>query len=308
MYGVIDIGSNTIRFMIYHLQQGTLCPMLNQKATAGLASYIEKKKIRPEGIQEAVRILREFKQAADMIHLEKLWAFGTAPFRSISNAQEVVQAIQDECGIQVQILSGREEALLDYYGALYTSAMKDGLLLDVGGGSSELVFCQNKKPVFAASVPLGSLNSYTSHVKNIFPSPEELRAVKNDFQKQLEALSFPSNLSQPPIICSIGGTARTILKIYNAWHHGAPLNLQYSCTFFDECFDMLQNNPSHLKKSILRMAPERIHTLLPGMAIFDTAARFFHCPAVTTSRCGVREGFLYYILNEKNSGAIDFSL
>ncbi len=298
LYGVIDIGSNTMRFVIYRLQNGILFPMLNQKVTAGLASYISSKgKMKAAGIAEAIKVLQEFKQAAEMIHLEKLWVFGTAPLRNISNTEEVLQAVRDACGIEVRVLSGKEEALFDYYGALHHAAMEDGLLVDVGGGSTELVFFQEKKVIYATSLPMGSLNSYTCFIENIIPTLKELEKIRTAFQNQLQVLSYPAQ-ADTSRICSVGGSARTILKLYNTLNKVNKYNLQYDSAFLEQCLTWLKKDPNKLKNAILKLAPDRIHTLLPGMMIFYTVVKFFNSQSITTSLCGVREGFLYHILNE----------
>ena len=119
MYCVIDIGSNTIRLVIYRVEDGRIKPILNNKYAAGLAGYVDKNgSLRPAGIEKAVTVLREFRQTLDMLPECEVFPFATASLRNIDNTDEVLQAIEASCGFQVRVLSGKEEALYDYHGAV----------------------------------------------------------------------------------------------------------------------------------------------------------------------------------------------
>lgn len=144
MYCVIDIGSNTIRLVIYRVEDNAIKPMLNNKVAAGLAGYVDKNRnLRPAGIEKAVSVLKEFRQVLDMLPECEVFPFATASLRNIDNTDEVLSAIRSECGLEVRVLSGKEEALYDYHGAVRAMQSKTGLLTDIGGGSTELVFYQN---------------------------------------------------------------------------------------------------------------------------------------------------------------------
>lgn len=113
---MIDIGSNTIRMVVYRVTDGTLHPVLNKKYATGLVSYINGKgRMSKEGIHKAVEILRELKEVAGQIHLQEVFPFATASLRNITNTEEVRQAIQAGTGFSVRVLSGQEEATFDYY-------------------------------------------------------------------------------------------------------------------------------------------------------------------------------------------------
>ena len=146
MYGVIDIGSNTIRLVLYKVENNTLKPMLNKKYAAGLAGYINKKNcLSQKGMDKAVEILTEFREVTSNMGIREVFPFATASLRNIDNAQEVLETIEKSCGFQIRVLSGKEEAVFDYYGAVQDMDMGSGLLVDIGGGSTELVFYEDKQ-------------------------------------------------------------------------------------------------------------------------------------------------------------------
>lgn len=122
MYGVIDIGSNTIRLMVYRVEDGAIHPVLNKKYATGLVGYINSKgRMSKEGIRKAVEILSELRAVTQQIRLREIFPFATASLRNITNTEEVLQAIQEASGFSVRVLSGQEEATFDYYGAIQSA-------------------------------------------------------------------------------------------------------------------------------------------------------------------------------------------
>ena len=96
MYGVIDIGSNTIRLVVYQVYGQKIKPMFNKKFSAGLAGYInDKNRITKEGIEKAVHTLCELKMLLESVQIEELFVFATASLRNIDNTQEALDAIYD---------------------------------------------------------------------------------------------------------------------------------------------------------------------------------------------------------------------
>ena len=162
MYAVIDIGSNTIRLVLYRVVDGEPRQMLNSKQAAGLAGYVDKEqRLTQKGIQKAIEVLRKFQLILESVTPRETFVFATASLRNVVNTQEVVQAIRKACGLEVRVLTGKEEALLDYSGALQALHVQDGLMVDIGGGSTELVRFREGKAQCACSLPMGSLNMYT---------------------------------------------------------------------------------------------------------------------------------------------------
>lgn len=300
MYGVIDIGSNTIRMVVYQVEDGTLHPVLNKKYATGLVGYINSKgRMTQEGIRKAVEILEELRVVTDRIQLSAVFPFATASLRNCSNTDEVLNAIRQETGFTVRVLTGQEEATFDYYGALQSTPPDSGLLTDVGGGSTELVRFRDRQVLSTDSIPIGSLNLYNRFVSGILPTPSEVQDMKSNVVTLLEKQVSKSGLPSTPILCAVGGTARAVLKLYNGLTSQAKGNICYNATFFTDCLSLITTESKQFINRILKTAPDRIHTLTPGITILQTVAHTFGAPSVVTSSYGVREGYLYYLLKER---------
>ena len=140
LYCVIDIGSNTIRLVIYTLEDGQLRQALNSKATAGLAGFVEDGALSEEGIERMLGVLRRFHGVLSLLPDCKVYPFATASLRGLSNTQDILERVERETGFKIDVITGREEAILDYRGAVGRMQERSGVLVDIGGGSTELVF------------------------------------------------------------------------------------------------------------------------------------------------------------------------
>ena len=301
MYCVIDIGSNTIRLVIFRLEGGLLIPTLSSKNTTGLAGYVDKKNcLSREGIQKLVSVLRQYKGVVEMLpEGSTLYPFATASLRNIVNTDQVLETVWRETGLGIQVLSGHEEAMLDYRGAIRRASMASGLLIDVGGGSTELVFFKERTVLAAHSLPIGSLNLYNRCVDGLMPKKSELRAMRAQVRRMLHDFMPPSKdyVAQP--ICGVGGTARAAFSLYQSMSKPKKAPEEYPVEFLADVLRLAEKDPRKLMRRFLKVAPERVHTLAPGILILCSIAEFYGSRTVITSPYGVREGYLAFMLEKE---------
>ena len=286
---VIDIGSNTIRLSVYDCAPDhSFSLVTGRKVTAGLAGYVEDGGLSAEGIASACSALEEFRATLSHLAVDSVSAFATASLRNISNTDQAVDAIRQKTGFCVEVISGKEEARLDFLGAMRAVPISSGLLVDIGGGSCELVGFSGKRMERAASIPAGSLNLFSGYVKELFPTDKERRAICARVQKLLKEPEL--DFGKRPMVCGVGGTLRSAAKLCGQMcgEDGDSFTVK---TFRKVLGQLTADNKLALSQ-ILRAAPERVHTLLPGMLLFDTVAERFGCERVVISRYGVREGYL----------------
>ncbi|HJJ31686.1 MAG TPA: hypothetical protein O0X97_05510 [Methanocorpusculum sp.] len=294
MYAVIDIGSNTIRLSLYHVTNGSINLLANKKVTAGLAGYIENGRMSAEGIQRGEEALAELITFLSYVRIKKLICFATAPLRGIDNAEEVKSHFEKICNSPVTILSGEEEAEIDFLGAKENLEDRNGLIADVGGGSTELVYFAEGKIQFARSIPFGSLVMYRRYVKDIIPAEDEIICMMNTIEKELETANLPKNI---PVICGVGGTVRGCGRLLKPLLHDKKKADRYTPEDVDTLIKMERTNLADL---ILKEEPERIHTIIPGSCILLAIAEYVHAEKILVSKTGVREGCLMkYLADEE---------
>ena len=116
---LIDMGSNSIRLAVYKVEQKDFEPIFSKRYMTGLASYVKEKQLTAAGVEQACIVLLDAKSLLEQLSVDQTTVFATASLRNIKNTEAVVAAIQQKTGYTVQILSGHEEAFLDYFGVMH---------------------------------------------------------------------------------------------------------------------------------------------------------------------------------------------
>lgn len=298
MYGIIDIGSNTIRLAVYKIENNRPKPLFSKKFTAGLASYINKNgALSKKGIDKAVSTLKQFTPILENVSLNAVYVFATASLRNIRNSEYALKTISRRSGFDIQLISGETEGILGFSGANLQSSLDSGLMTDIGGGSTELVFFENKTVEKSISLPFGSLSIYKKYVDDILPTEKEIKHILKFVREHTQNISF---LNGQENICAVGGSARAILCICN---HMLRLDEENTVITYDNLkylLNLYKENPQKFAKEILKTAPERIHTLIPGMTVLCGICRRCGQPDIYVSPYGIREGYLQMKIEEES--------
>ncbi|HWQ06057.1 MAG TPA: phosphatase [Feifaniaceae bacterium] len=292
IYGLVDMGANSIRLSIYEVKEGGTKLLVNKKETAGLSSYVINGVLSKDGIKRACRVLKGFLSILDNFGITSVHVFATASLRNITNTEEAVERIKKETGIAVDVLTGAEEARLDFIGISNFGGIRDGILIDIGGGSTELAEFGEGRVITASSMPIGSLNLFLHHVKDIFPSEKMCRDIRAEVKFELDKLAF-SGRKRYPYLYGIGGTIRATAKLANDMFTLPDDNQEISFQHLCEILQVYRQSREQVRKSILQTSPERMHTLVPGMILLKAVAKRFEGDIILANNYGVREGYLF---------------
>ena len=290
-FAVVDLGSNTIRMTLYDVQeQGGFQALFSEKRMAGLVNYIRSGSLTREGIEVTCSVLRGFQRLLAQFGPVPVHVFATASLRNIRNTEEVLAAIRENTGQEVEVLSGELEARYGCIGAMLTCPLAGGAVFDIGGGSTEIVLLENGKIVSAQSLDIGSLNLYNRYVSELWPSRPEIDELTSAVRKKLRKADPPKKPS--PFICGTGGTARAVLKIANQYLEKPESNRLLTVAELDRTAAMLLDRKNTARKLILKNCPDRVHTILPGVIVMTTVTHKLCKEQLYISRYGVREGYL----------------
>ena len=248
-------------------------------------------------------VLRNFKDILDNFGIDNYHVFATASLRNISNSDEVKKAIREASGFDVELLSGEEEATLDFYGAVHATDLRTGLLIDIGGGSTELVCFEDRAITGAVSMPLGSLNLSLRHVRSIIPKEEAFKHIREDVLEELKRLKSvkfdPRNALCGDgtdgliTVCGVGGTVRAARKIYNDMYDLPSSNMEMEMKRFTKLLSVYRKDNKEIMRRVMQLAPDRIHTVITGMIILATVSKEYKAEKIVVSTYGAREGYLY---------------
>ena len=301
---IIDIGSNSARLVISHIyKNGAYNMVYNQKEALRLSQKVDGQNLlTEEAFTSTIDTMRSFAHMCKIYQADKTIAVATAAIRNASNGGELVAKVAELTGIQLHIISGNTEAYISYLGVINTLDVKNGIIFDLGGGSTELILFKNRKILESVSLPLGAVNTTGMfNIRNEMPSN-----VYND----LNAFIM-SRLSQYPWLkqnnlplIGVGGTARTVAKIIQrAKKYPATKihNYAYPVQTFRSFFNKLRLTNLEQRKKISGLSAERSDIILAGSSIISCLLEATGAKKLITSGCGLREGLFYDYYSKSNN-------
>mgnify|MGYP004523801893 CR=1 FL=1 len=301
-YGVIDLGSNSIRLVIFDVKAGlrgkkpltsrNFRSIINDKVMAGLSAYVEGASFTQEGIERAASVLSGHLKRARYFDCVRTDIFATAVLRNCENSQQAISAIEKATGAKINLLSARDEAHLSFIGASCDREMEQGTLVDLGGGSCELVRIENGRDFDDASVGQGSLSSYAGFVKFVVPQAGEIEAIERAFLDRARETVGSLESYRAQRLYGVGGSARAVAKLYAELVGESVRPKALAPAHFDLLIDSLERDPSTFAHAAARAVPERIHTVMPGCVILRALMRELSADALEVCKRGVREGYL----------------
>ena len=288
---IIDIGSNSMRLTVYEVEEKKFKILFKEKFMAGLAGYVENGCISEEGIQRACNGLLEFKNTLKLLSLDEcVHVFATASLRNIVNTDDAVAQIKEKTGFDLDIISGEEEAVLGYMGVMQEIAVSEGVFVDIGGASTEITVFKDHELHFSKSFRIGSLKLYKDCVKKILPGKGSLKRIEKAIDEALST-DYDSFTKQKQLVCT-GGTARAVLKLAKFLGMVSENERTLLIAHMDKIKEVLLADEKQAADVILKVVPERIHTIIPGFLILYSIAVEFQVEKIMVCNYGVREGYL----------------
>lgn len=309
-YGIIDCGSNTVRLCVYQVRNDAKPPfrkrdmktLLNHKTMAGLASHVIDGSMTARGIDRAAETIRDHMQRAEYFGCKQLDVFATAFLRNCRNSAEAKTAIEAKAGIGINLLSARDEAHLGYLGAACAEDdMREGVLIDIGGGSTEFTRISKGRDSDNVSIPCGSLSSFSKQVAGIMPTPSEMERIVLEFRTEAAQQAHYHGMHCATVY-GIGGSIRGVAKIFGEMFCSGSKPACLTAEDVEKLLSVYRHDQNAFAHSALQAVPDRIHTVVPGCLIAQEILREFSAEDIRICRCGVREGYLIERLLSKHAG------
>jgi exopolyphosphatase/guanosine-5'-triphosphate,3'-diphosphate pyrophosphatase len=299
-YAIIDLGSNTVRLSIYSCENNQIAKIFGSKKIAGLAGYVSNGVLKTEGIHKACVVLNKFKELA-LKHTDSanIYLFATASLRNIQNREEALRLITEGTSLTPDVLSGDEEAIIGFSGASQFADCANGIMIDIGGASTELVLFKDYKAVNVISLPIGCLNLSIDYVNKIIPTEQERKQIKTAVNNQLSKVDWDKDVKYP-LIVGIGGTVRAVLKLSQVVFDLPLEQNKIEACCVKKMAKLLRNNENDIYQTVYKTIPERLFTITQGLIILQQAIKKFGSKTIWASEYGVREGYLVDRVLKKN--------
>lgn len=294
---VIDIGSNSVRLVVYRLEGRAMIPILNEKMLAGLGRDMPRTgALSPEGVENAVRVLKRFATIVDCINLHRIDVVATAAVRDARDGEAFVRRVRDETGFAIRVLSGGEEARLSALGVLAGLPEAAGVAGDLGGSSLELVAIGAEGPGAGETFALGPLSLMSG---DGFDDARITAKVDG-------ALARSKILTkQGGVFYAVGGAWRALGRIHMALHNHPLHVLQHYEMPRADVLELAEIVRRQSRRSLERMfeAAAKRADLLPCAAIvLERVMQRGAFSSVTLSSYGLREGVLFEHMAKEAKG------
>lgn len=287
--GVIDIGSNSVRLVVYGAGARTPAILFNEKVMAGLGGGVAKgSELTDEAMGIALAALARFAAVAREMGVCTMRAVATAAVRQATNGAAFCARVCTETGLAIEVISGEDEARGSAYGVIAGIPEADGIVGDLGGGSLELIRVSGGEPHARASVPIGSL-------KLVAARADGSRALSNLIAASLDAIPWLRDGAGRPFY-TVGGSWRALAH-FHMTQTNAPLSIiqQYRIGAAEP--ESMANELASMGTKALRAIPgvaaARAPALPGAAALLAEVVRRATSTCIITSSYGLREGLLY---------------
>ncbi|TDR94898.1 Ppx/GppA phosphatase family protein [Enterovirga rhinocerotis] len=283
---IIDIGSNSVRLVIYDRHSRTPTPLYNEKLLCGLGRGVATTQRLPEdAVRRTLIALARFRTLCDLAGVGWVRVLATAAARDAENGPAFLEEAERACGHPVELLTGEREAALSALGVISGFEQPDGIVGDLGGGSLELVELQKGRPGSGMTLPLGGL--VLTDLAGA--SPKKALKIARD------ALAPASHVAamEGRTFYAVGGTWRALAKLQMA-EAGYPLRVLHGYVFdLTGGFQKLVERAATLYREDADISGARLPLLIYGAVVLDEIVRLGKPREVVVSAFGVREGLLF---------------
>ena len=290
---VIDIGSNSVRLVVYESMTRSLVTLFNEKTLCGLGREVQTTGLlAPDAVAKALTSLRRFRALCRVMKVGRVYAIATAACRDATNGPDFIAKAERICGVKIEILSGPREAKLSALGVISGIHKPDGIVGDLGGGSLELIDVQGNRVRSGVTLPLGSLALQDLSHKSLKRAE---RIVRNDLSDvaQLKA-------GRGRTFYAVGGTWRALARIHIV-QSGYPLRVMHGYSIpapdaLDFARRLRRLAAANMLADIEVVADARRPLLTYAALVLEYIIRVAKPKTIVFSTFGVREGLLYSML------------
>ena len=287
---VIDIGSNSVRLVVYEALARSLITVFNEKALCGLGREVQSTGLlAPDAVAKALTALRRFHALCRIQKVGRVYAIATAACRDAANGPDFIATAERICGARIHVLSGPREAKLSALGVVSGIHNPDGIVGDLGGGSLELIDIKGSRVRSGVTLPLGSLALQDLSDKSLKRAG---RIVRNELT-DVAQLTAGRNRT----FYAVGGTWRALARIHII-QSGYPLKVMhgYSIPAADAlgfAQRLRRLAAANMLADIETVADARRPLLTYAALVLEHIIRVAKPKTIVFSTFGVREGLLY---------------
>ena len=298
-YAAIDIGSNSIRLEVAEVLPGQPVRILSsdREVTRLGESVFRGGSVSEEAEEQSCAVLARMKELYRKLDVVGVRAVATSAIRDTRNQKEFLARASEAAGTAVEIISGGEEARLIHLGVetSWPAAGKHTLIIDIGGGSAEIIAGEGLRLREAFSKPLGAVRLREIFLRDDPPTPRQLHQMHEYIQEKLAGALAKLGHAEWDRVIATSATASTVVSAVTR----APRakrdeidRMRVSAAQVRKLYETIAELNLAGRRMITGIGPRRAEIIVPGVAVLLEFLREFHVPAVYYSRAGVRDGII----------------
>lgn len=290
LIAIIDIGSNSVRLVVYRGAVRVPSTVFNEKVMCGLAKGLATSGAMEEAtMEQAVDTLRRFAMLCADMQVDQLTVVATAAVRQASNGAEFVARVKRQTGLDISVISGEQEGYFAALGVLSAKPEADGIVGDLGGGSLELIRIANGKVGERVSLPMGVLT-----LRNGSPGAPPAEAVQAKVRRALEGVPWLKTVRGLPFY-TVGGSWRALAHLdMHLTNH--PLSIIHHYQMEPAALGRLAKALNSMERKELKRVKSLTERRLPNLpiaiSVLETLVEHLDIPIIINSSYGLREGML----------------
>ena len=292
----IDLGSNSVRFVIYEISKtGSYRLIYQEKESVRLSENLwGTHELTKEAMERSLRALKGFVPMADAMEANTIKAVATAAVRLAKNGDAFIKSVKERTGLDLECIAGEEEARLGFLGVINTIGLKDFIIFDLGGASTEITLVRNRHITKSVSLPIGALTLTGTYQKGDEYTSKELDKLTKVVKKTIKEHAWLRNVKLP--LLGIGGTARNIAKM-DQRKLSYPItklhNYEIPYHRFHEILEEVKGKTLEERKKISGLSSERADIIIAGLTIVEELFNYVNTKTLVVGGCGLREGLFY---------------
>jgi len=297
--GVLDVGSNTVHLLVVDAHPGARpLPAHSHKAELRLAQLLDDSgAIDPAGVDKLIDTIQDALEAAEDKGVEALLPFATSAVREASNADDVLARVQAATGVELQVLTGPEEARLTFLAARRWFGWSAGklLVLDIGGGSLEIAFGMDEEPDTAVSLPLGAGRLTAGWLPSDPADPADVKALRRHVRARIaRTVGEFSRFGAPDHVVATSKTFKQLARIAGAARSTEGLYVQRELKrrSLEDWVPRLASMTAEERAALPGVSPGRSGQLLAGALVAEGAMDLFGVDTLEICPWALREGVI----------------
>ena len=298
---VIDLGSNSIRMSVFGvLKNQKIKTLKNYRSMVRLSEGMGNNLLLcEEAMLRTIDAAREYKKIIDAEGIETVLAVATAAVRKAVNGADFVEEMYKKTGIRIEVIDGEREAYYDFL-AIRSLGIEKGIICDIGGGSTELIYISGEKGELpkSISIPIGS----RLICEKFFKDGESVRALNKAeefFDTEMKKVDWLSSAENVPLI-GIGGSLRAIAKFDMNDNSKKPISVhKVSRERMDEICGIISDATLEQRETFAGIGEERANIIMGGIVLLKCVNNVINPPMAIIADVGVREGVIVDFLKSE---------